>query len=425
MSKVVLAIVFVLFSISANAVSMQELFNGLKKQPRSAVDRFMQKGAEISLKKAKSAFYPKLYGSASYEHYNIPTSLVPVTPTDSAYLLKTGASLPFSKNIYQISAKVNIPLFVYPLFSLSKKAQQMVNSARQKRRLNFISNEAAVVTLNAKLTYIEMLIKSVKARKASLESELKIVKKGVEVGRTPKIQLLKIKNAIDQMNTNLEQLKSSKVKLIWSIYALTGIKLKNAVSMTPKGNIKKGVLLPLQPLRYALRASLYEIDAQKGKLYPSVYLSGFVARKFASSYNTDNSVVKNYGSIGIYVQIPIFDKTVYTDIQKAESDYIKNKYQLKELSIQLKSDEKSLNADLNSLDVSVKDAESSVANYKRLLKYAKVAFEMKRMTEEEYLRYESELLNAQATLYELKSKRWEDISKLAVIYGNNLEEIVK
>ncbi len=417
--------VFSLLSSLAGAVTMRDLFNGLKKQPTTKVDRFMQKGARMALKKAESSFYPKVYGFASYDHYNMPTSLAPVTPTDSAYLIKTGGSLPFSKNIYQIGAQVSVPVFVYPLFSLTKKAQQMLKSAAEKRKLNFIRNEAAVVTLNARLLYVEMLIKAVKARIASLNSQKRIVKEAVKLGRMSDVQLLKIKNAIDLMNIKLNQLMSSQDKLIWSIYRLTGIKLKSGVSMQKVRDLKYGSYLPVQPLKYALKASEYEIDAQKGKLYPSIYLKGFVARKFGKSYNTDRGVVKNYGSIGLYLQVPIFDKSVYADIQKAQSDYLKSSYQLKDLMVQLRSDAESLRADLKFLSRSIRGARKSVENYRKLLKYARVAFMMKRMTEEEYLRYESELLDAEANLYQLEFNYWDDISRLAVIYGNNLEEIVR
>ncbi len=423
---IVYVLAFVLFAVSAHAVTMQDLFNGLRKQPQTVKDKFAEKSAKAAMNKATSMFYPKLYGFASYEHFNVPTSLRPVTPTESAELTRLGGSFPFSKDISQVGVRMSVPVFVYPLFSLAKKAQQMVSSAKEKKRLNLIRNEATVVTLNARLAYTEKLINAIKARKASLESEYRMVKRGVEVGRMPGIQLLKIKNAIDLLQIKLNQVKSLREKLIWSIYSLTGIKLRHSVKMHQLGDVKMGDdYLPAKPLGYALKASKYDIDAQKGKLYPSLYLKGFVTRKFGTAYNTNDSVIRNYGSIGIYLQIPIFDKTIYADVQKARSNYMKNRYRLKELIVQLRSDSKSTLADLKTLKHSILMARKSLNNYRKLLKYAKVAFENKRMTEEEYLRYESDLLNAQATLYELESRRWDDISRLAVIYGNNLKEIVK
>jgi len=148
-------------------------------------------------------------------------------------------------------------------------------------------------------------------------------------------------------------------------------------------------------------------------------------RKFGRSYNTDDRVIRNYGWIGLNLNIPIFDKVIYSDIEKAKSDYLRTQFELEDLEQQLRSESNSLNASLKIVEKSIKLAKKTVLYQKELLVYAKKAFELKRMTEEEFLRYVDALVRAKANLYGLKAKRWEIISKLAVIYGNDLEELVK
>ncbi len=411
--------------LNANALSMRDLFKALKKQPVTTVDKLVLKESIYVQKGAVSQFYPKIYGLSSYEQFNSPTSLRPVTPTESAHITKTNGAFPFSKTISQLGVEVDMPVFVYPLFSLAKKAQAMRKSAEEKLKLNILRNEAVLVSLNAKLQYLEKLKKAMIQRKKSLQTQLESIKIGVKTGRTPEIAALKIENTINQIDIEINNIETSKNSVIAGIKTLTSINIKHSIPMYQVQNLKEGEFFSTKPLQYVIKAKKYAVDAQKARLYPSIYLKGFAFRKFGTSYNTDDSVIRNYANIGLYMQIPIFNKTIYTDIQKTKSDYLKSKFELSQLNIELKSDSESLNSQLQILKNSIVMAQKSVQNQKQLLKYAKVAFDTQRMTEEEYLRYEDELLSAQANLLSLKTKRWEIVSKLAVIYGNDLEEIVK
>ncbi len=425
MRKLVVVFIVSFFALNSQALSMQDLFNALKKQPVTTVDKLTLKESIYSQKAAVSQFYPKIYGLSSYEQFNSPTSLRPVTPTESAQIAKTNGAFPFSKTMSQLGVKVDMPVFIYPLFSLAKKAEAMRKSAKEKLKLNILRNESILVLLNAKLQYLEKLKEAMLKRKKSLETQFEAINIGVKSGRTPQIEALKIENKINQIDIEINSIETSKNNVIAGIKTLTSIDIKHSVSMAQTESLKEEEFLGTKPLEYVIKAKRYAVSATKAKLYPSFYLKGFVYRKFGTSYNTDDSVIRNYGSIGLYMQIPIFDKTIYTDIQKTKSDYLKNKFQLSQLNIELKSESESLNKELKIIKNSIVMAKKSVENQENLLKYAKVAFDTERMTEEEYLRYEDELLSAQANLFNLKTKKWEVVSKLAVIYGNDLEEIVR
>jgi len=66
-----------------------------------------------------------------------------------------------------------------------------------------------------------------------------------------------------------------------------------------------------------------------------------------------------------------------------------------------------------------------VESQKKLLAYAKVAFDTGRLIEEEYLRYEEKLLEAQSRALEARAKYWQALAQLAVLYGNDLAELVE
>ena len=417
--------VIVLIAQSGFALSIRDLFEALKRQPVTKVDVMLRKSAEASYSRSKALFYPKLYGLASYEHYNSPTSLRPTTPTESNEILREGGGLPFSKDIEQIGLSLRMPVFVYPLFSLTSMMERLKESAKERARLDFIKNEGAIVVLNAKLDYIEELIKTLRSTKKMLKSELKIVNVGVKNGRFAPIASVKIENKLNEIDIELNNLQASKEDVIGTICTLTGIELNKAIGMTQIRGLEEKDFFAAKPLEYQVEAQKYSVKSKIGELYPSIYLSGTILRKFGRSYNTDDRVIRNYGWIGLNLNIPIFDKVIYSDIEKAKSDYLKTQFELEDLKQQLKSESESLNTSLKIVRRSIKLAKKTIMYQKELLIYAKKAFELKRMTEEEYLRYVDALVKAEADLYGLKAKRWEIISKLAVIYGNDLEELVK
>ena len=67
----------------------------------------------------------------------------------------------------------------------------------------------------------------------------------------------------------------------------------------------------------------------------------------------------------------------------------------------------------------------SIENKKELLKIAKINFDSGRLSTEEYLRYEDAVVAQEANLYKTEATQWQTQMQLAVIYANNIEEIVR
>jgi len=136
-------------------------------------------------------------------------------------------------------------------------------------------------------------------------------------------------------------------------------------------------------------------------------------------------VHEEFGMAGIYLSMPLFDSSKGTAIQMAKIDYMKDKMRLIEIKHSLEVKAKELDKEISLLYKSLRLAKKSVTEQKKLLKIAKVSLQQERMTQEEYLRYENALASAKANLYSIEAKLWEDKAQLAVIYGNNLKEIVR
>ncbi|WP_035589604.1 TolC family protein [Hippea jasoniae] len=427
MKKLIFFLIIAFFCIfsDSKAATIQQLFRGLQNQPVTKIDK-----AEVAIFKAKkyqtiSNFFPKIFAVASYQHFNSPTNLRPMTPKESSDISRSFGSMPFGKNIKQIGIEFSAPLFVASLFDMAHMSEKLKESAQWRMKINFIKNEAVVVELNGEFIYLERLKQSIEKRKASLDSQLKSIKLACENGRLPCVYKYKVEDAINALDIKLNDVDAKITSIANTIYALTGIRLSKPAKMALSGNITGRKYKILESLRLKTEALKYSAKASKDKLYPSLMIKGFVYRKFTKAYNTNENTLRNYGSIGVFLSIPIFDKPLYSEIEKSHSEYVKSEFELEDYTNRIKAKAKTLKKTLDLIDKSIIIQNKSVSNSKKLLKYAKVAFKLGRMTLEEYLRYEADLLNSEAELYSLKLKKWQVVSELAVIYGEDLKEIVR
>ncbi|MDD5185764.1 MAG: hypothetical protein PHS84_10945, partial [Paludibacter sp.] len=77
------------------------------------------------------------------------------------------------------------------------------------------------------------------------------------------------------------------------------------------------------------------------------------------------------------------------------------------------------------LDSSIELYTNSVKDKQQLLDIAKVSYQSDRLSMEDYLKYEDDVVLEQSKLYKAQAQKWQTLMKLNVIYGNNIEEIVK
>ncbi|MDZ7596947.1 MAG: hypothetical protein U5J82_01265 [Desulfobacterales bacterium] len=70
-------------------------------------------------------------------------------------------------------------------------------------------------------------------------------------------------------------------------------------------------------------------------------------------------------------------------------------------------------------------AEKSIADSETLLAIAQVAVRSGRMTLEDYLRYESDVLAAQAMRFQARQQWWQVLSQQAALYGIDLRGVVE
>ncbi len=434
MKKIVLLLVvpFVMY-----AHTLPELFDALKHHSQTKSDEMLVKKSAVQEDLVYSNLYPKVNLFGSYDNYSTPTGMVPVPPDTLVKLVTDGhlypnnpPAQPFSYNIYRAGANFSMPIFVKSIYTTADKAKAMQKSAEAKKNINILQNEALIVGVNANYIYLNAMLQALHIKEKSLQETKNTIQIKVNNGRSPASALYKINDALNQVAIAKNNIKLEEKKLISSVQTLTGIVLDAPVAMhlvapSNKDTINKSSMGSLKPLREKLRADRLGIRAEKEKLYPSLFAHGNYTFSQAKAYNNGHDVNEKYGNIGLVLNIPLLAMDNYAGIKLSKIQLRSGEIELQKLTDELSSQAKSLEDSLPLLDNSLTLYTHSIADKQKLLKIAKVNYFLGRMTTEDYLLYENELVNAKANLYKVKAQKFQTLMKLAVIYANNIEEMVR
>jgi outer membrane protein TolC len=408
------------------AQSIPELFDALKSHAQVKSDMMQVKKSEVQKSMVESSLYPKVDLFASYDNYNEATGMLPVAPNHLLNMVKDQTiAQPFSNNIYRAGAKFSMPLFVKSIYTTAHKAEAMQKSAKAKKRINLLKNEALIVSSNANFLYLESLKKSLEGKEKSLYETQKTLRIKVENGRSPASSLYKINDSLNEIAIAKNNIELQKKKVISSIESLTGISLAKPVSMQEVSSFSKGSLASLKPLEEKINADRINIKAQKEKFYPALFAHGSYVFSSAKAYNNDKDINEEYGNIGVVLNIPLLEVNQYDAVSLAEVELQSSEVELEKMQDELNAQARMLEDSLPLLENSLQLHTKSIENKKKLLEIAKINFRNGRLSTEEYLRYEDAVVAQEANLYKAEAIKWQTLMKLAVIYANNIEEMVR
>jgi outer membrane protein TolC len=409
-----------------SAYTINELFDALKVHSQTKSDEIVVKKAEIASSEATSLLYPTINLFATYDNYSSPTNMKPIAPNVLKPMLSNQAiAQPYSYNIYKTGANFSMPIFVKSIYTMADKAKAMQKSAKAKKRINLLQNEALIVGSNATLVYLDELKKSLDLKEKSLLETKKTLKVKVENGRVSASALYKIDDSLNQISISKNNIDLQSKKLVSSIEAITGIKLKSGIAMEQINNLSKNSLGSLKPLQEKIKASRLGVEAQKEKLYPSLVAHGSYSYSSAIAYNNDDEANEEYGDVGVILNIPLLAMSQYDAITKSKLELRSDEIELEKLRDELSAKADMLEASLPLFENSIELSSKSIKNKQKLLEIAKASYNMQRLSTEEYLRYEDDVVDAKAKHYLAKAQKWQALMELAVIYADNIEEIVK
>ena len=422
-------IIILFFPIVLHAQDGQNLgtlFDSLKTNPQIRSDEILMERALLGKSMANSKLFPKLDAFGTYNYASSPTGMLPIAPNDLFVMIKDQSiAQPFSQNIFRVGAAISMPVFVKSIFTMANKAKIMYSSAEAKWQIDLLKNEAVIVSSNANLQYMDALDQALEKKRTSLETVENLVNLKVNNGRSPESALLKIKSNINQIDLMRNNIAMNHEKAIAAIYTLTGLRVEQAVSMQQTGSYSNGNFKVLEPLQKKIEATQMGVRAEKEKLYPALVLHGNYNHSYAKSYNNSTAVNENYATVGLTLKIPIFEKEQYVKIKQSKLDVLDLQNEMEKMRMDFSAQAQQLEVSLNLLEKSVELYKKSIVDKEELLEVAKVAYGSDRMTIEDYLKYEDDLLLEKSKLYKVQAQKWQTLMKLAVIYGNKIEDIVK
>lgn len=423
--KKMLIFVLLLWSLPVAAAepTIGSLLEAVARQPEMAASALEIKSTEIQLQQARAELYPKLSAFGSYEIYNSPTNLRPMTPTEID--VAAGDSIPFSKQIARYGLRLEMPLFIKELYTLADKVKQLQQASQTGDQLRLVTRQAAVVTLDASLAFNSYLDKAIALRLASLQKTLDDLQLAVDSGRTPESELLKVETLFNDLQKQSNELQRQATSLTSQIEQLTGIRLEEFVPIALKRPVQAGGFIREQQQLAQVAASEKERQRVKEQRYPALKLEGFVTENSGEAYNTDQSIDRTYNYVGVKLSLPLFNRSLDTARTQADIALRREKSKLSQLQIDLRATAENLRLQLPIVDRSTELAQTSLNNNQQLLNIAKVAFRNGRMSTEEYLRFEAQVLDAEAALHKTHVDRWQIISQQAVLYGDDLTGVVQ
>ncbi|HUW05567.1 MAG TPA: TolC family protein [Williamwhitmania sp.] len=422
-------LIFLCFPMVLHAQDVQhiaQLFDSLKTHPATQGDEIRIEQALAGKTMAYSKLYPNINLFGRYDYASSATAMLPLPLNELfAYKADPTKAQPFSENIYRVGATISMPIFVASIFPMAAKAKMMARSAKDLKNINLLKNEAVIVGANANLLYMQALDSALTKKRNSLLKTKEFVVIKTNNGRAPESALLNINNGISQIDIMKNDLALQRDEVVAVIQSLTGVALNSPVTMEQVGTYKDGNIKALDPLREKAEADRLGYRAEKEKLLPSLVLQGSYSNNTAKSYNNNQRVNNDYTAVGIVLRIPLFAKDQYAQIKKSRLDYEASKNDLDRMSLELSSQASQLQSSLLLLDNSILLYKTSIKDKEQLLGIAKVSYQSDRLSMEDYLKYEDDLVLEQSKLFKAQAQKWQTLMKLNVIYGNNIEEVVK
>ena len=419
------SLLLLLCSLSATAAeqTITSLLEAVAKQPELEVSLLDVKATDTELEQAHAKFYPRVSAFARYSKFNSPTNLRPMAPTEIN--IAAGDSIPFSKEILRYGLNAEMPLFIKSLYSLSDKVKQLQKVSRARHKLQLITRQATVVVLDASLAFNLHLDKAIGSRFDSLRKTRDDLQLAVNNGRVPESELLKVETTLNDLQKQQNDLEQQAISLTGQLEQLTGVHLTHPVPLSPKRPVTDGPFLQQTQQQANVGAAEKELQQAKDQRYPTIMLEGFVSENSGDAYNTHDHIDRSYDFIGVRLSLPLFDRSLGSSVSQASIQLRREKQKLAQVQHDLTTQMENLRRQLPVIEQSNKLARISVDNNRQLLEIAKVAYRSGRMTTEEYLRFETKVLDAEASLYKTEVERWQVISQQAVLYGDELTGVVQ
>ncbi len=328
------SLLFIFSTFTLHAITLNEAIEiGLKNSP----DFLMQQNKILLSKEGtnikKASNYGKISMRGSYTKYNIPRTLTPIVPPITSNILT-------SEEIGSLGVAYDVSLFSgfsgmrdIEIASLSEDMSQMaLELSREQLIYNIRSLYLKILSLksqkNGALAYQNALIK--------LEE---IVALGVDIGKKPKVDLLKVKADLESANVGVQELESNIQILHASLASIIGVESISDIEDIETStdiNLKDHDIKSLNRYKMNLleeKKSDKRLKNANSSYYPNLSLNGYYGNNYGEGESDD------IWQVGVGLNWVLFDFGSRTSfVQKAKIEKLQTALQSKKTELMLTRD---------------------------------------------------------------------------------------
>ncbi len=263
----------------------ESVATALNNNPDIKKQELNYKLGDLNLQEHDAKNYGKLTAVASYMHYNLPRTLVPLTP---ASIFSDPAAVATTEDLFTAGVAYDVALFTgfaqkrtVEIASLQKEmASAQLKLGREQLIYNVKTLYANILSFEAQQDAQNRYIKALESLHASIETE-------VELGKKSKLEKLKSAAALEMARNQRSQFRSNITILRASLVAVMNVETIDTldpidieIQLFTEDNAHNKDLERFKLKSMQIRQSSKNIEKSDASYYPQVGLSGYYGQNF-------------------------------------------------------------------------------------------------------------------------------------------------
>ncbi|MBU1658719.1 TolC family protein [bacterium] len=347
---------------------------------------------ELHVHQKEALHYGELSLVGSFDKYNLPRTLAPLTPSSISPSIAT------TDNLFSVGLNYSVALFTgfaqtknIEIENLQKNSALIIEKLSQEQIIYNVKNiYASLLSLNEQLKSVNNYLK-VQSDFAS------IINQEVELGRKAYIDELKTMSDLESIKANqqtllanIDILKASlKYFINQDIDELEDISIEISKQEYEAENIDTLERLKVQELNLNIMDK--KVDIKKSYLFPQVSLHGYYGQNFgfndAKNPNEGDFNNQEIWQIGLKVQYSLYDFGAHSsELESTKLEKLQNKIKKDDLKREI---QKEITSSFAKLNESIAIYKSTNAKYELLAKTAAI----------EKIRYDNEVASINDLLF--------------------------
>jgi len=411
--KTITAIAILLIPLNSYGLTIEKAVElALKNNPDIKSLNSKLRTSKLTVKEKKRNRFGKFILNGGYTHYNIPRTLSPIVPPITP-------SVVTDKDISNLGVSYTVTLFS----GFSQREEVKIARIDNKLTGQYTSLTKAQIAYNVRSIFLKILsMKENREAVLSYMKALKTLKKdidtGIQVGKRPEIDQLKVeaeiektKSELQTINGNLKILKSTLAFLLGKEKLdenIEKIEPQNNNPISPESNNNPRIEIA----KLNLKKSEKTVKKIKSTYLPSIKLSGYYGNNFGGGER------ETLWQVGVSFNWLLFDfGSRKLKVEKAEEGLIISRLNIEKTKLSVAKDLKEALTNIETAKETIKSAEKEKQLTEKVKKIEKVRYSTGTGTIYDLLTAEAKAVTAQTKLITAKYSLLDSIYYLKYVKG--------